>query len=297
MRTLERHSILPLSYLTKLKNFVVKKEYCIIDGVSVKITSQRYAVFQKSTECCECGLVGSFLAVERDEKMKPKPSKHFHINMYGVDTNGKEILMTKDHIKPKSKGGKSEIDNYQTMCTSCNLRKKDIFSNKTKIYLDMDGVFCDFQKRFNELLIAKGEEPMGFEEHGLINGWSVTWKIIEDAGVNFWKNLKWTNDGKQLWSHLKSYNNKEILTGLPRGLVGEYSKEGKLNWVRKNLSSNIKINCTFGKFKYKYVTNGEILIDDSERNCKAWEDAGGKAILHQNTEDTIIKLKELISNE
>ena len=31
--------------------------------------------------------------------------------------------MTKDHILPKSKGGKDEIDNYQTMCIRCNKAK------------------------------------------------------------------------------------------------------------------------------------------------------------------------------
>ena len=33
--------------------------------------------------------------------------------------------MTKDHIIPKSKGGKNELSNYQTMCTYCNNEKAD----------------------------------------------------------------------------------------------------------------------------------------------------------------------------
>ena len=45
------------------------------------------------------------------------------MNLYAIDENGKEVLMTKDHILPKSKGGKDEIDNYQTMCIRCNEAK------------------------------------------------------------------------------------------------------------------------------------------------------------------------------
>lgn len=57
--------------------------------------------------------------------MKEKRPKDvsYHLNLYAVDENGKEILMTKDHIIPKSKGGKDHISNYQTMCVRCNMTK------------------------------------------------------------------------------------------------------------------------------------------------------------------------------
>jgi 5-methylcytosine-specific restriction endonuclease McrA len=33
--------------------------------------------------------------------------------------------MTKDHIVPKSKGGKDMLSNTQTMCVICNTKKGD----------------------------------------------------------------------------------------------------------------------------------------------------------------------------
>ena len=41
------------------------------------------------------------------------------------DKNGKAVLLTKDHIYPKSKGGLNNIKNYQVLCEKCNAIKSD----------------------------------------------------------------------------------------------------------------------------------------------------------------------------
>ncbi len=99
--------------------FSCKKAYIIFNGDRIKASSQRYQLFfTKGTTCVECGLKGSFFAKEKAER-----DESFHLNLYGIDENGKEILMTKDHIIPKSKGGRNTLSNYQCMCAICNLRK------------------------------------------------------------------------------------------------------------------------------------------------------------------------------
>ena len=55
--------------------------------------------------------------------------KSYHLNLYAVDDNGDEILMTKDHIIPRSKGGIDDISNYQTMCRLCNEAKGNKLEN------------------------------------------------------------------------------------------------------------------------------------------------------------------------
>jgi len=114
-----RHCVLDLSYLDNLYGKTGKNKYIEIEGVQVKITSQRYSVFKKSQTCCVCGLKASFLTVEQNHV----GVENYHINMYGVNEDGEEILFTKDHILPKSKGGKNKLDNYQTMCVKCNGEK------------------------------------------------------------------------------------------------------------------------------------------------------------------------------
>jgi 5-methylcytosine-specific restriction endonuclease McrA len=89
-----------------------------LDGDMVSIESNRLAVFKRNLVCCSCGVVGRFFVKERNCR-----NKYYHLNLYALGGDGEEILMTKDHIIPKCRGGKSHIKNYQTMCRPCNVRK------------------------------------------------------------------------------------------------------------------------------------------------------------------------------
>jgi len=116
--------------LTELRRSKVKKgsiKYIAatersFDGHMVKMTSQRYQLFaSKGVTCVSCGLVGEFFGLE---KICYQEGDRYHFNLYGV-RDGREILMTKDHIVPKSMGGKNTLDNYQVMCFECNAEKAD----------------------------------------------------------------------------------------------------------------------------------------------------------------------------
>lgn len=89
------------------------------DGDTIKGNSHRYQTFfTKGLRCVCCGIEGQYFAKEKSGK-----DKSYHLNLYAVDDDGNEVLMTKDHIIPKSKGGKDHISNYQTMCEACNFAK------------------------------------------------------------------------------------------------------------------------------------------------------------------------------
>jgi len=96
------------------------------DGRSIKMWSARYRTFAKDLRCAKCGLKGSYFRLERHALGSRK--NNFHFNLYAVNGNGHETLMTKDHIIPKSKGGTNHISNLQTMCTHCNNHKDDKIS-------------------------------------------------------------------------------------------------------------------------------------------------------------------------
>lgn len=123
-RELERKSIHTIEQIRELTKDVLFEEdkrnaKVDLDGDFIKGNSQRYQTFfTKGIKCVCCGIEGKYFAKERAIR-----DKSYHLNLYAIDESGKEVLMTKDHILPKSKGGKNYIDNYQTMCINCNVAK------------------------------------------------------------------------------------------------------------------------------------------------------------------------------
>lgn len=132
-----------------------RKIYCV-DGVQyhIKMNSLRYQTFQKSLNCVNCKLTGDFFLLQYHQFNYKKTAERFqncfikdcgfcdtkkwmvchrtpknevmpHFNLYHVGKHNGLILMTKDHILPKSKGGRDHIDNLQTMCVNCNVSKSD----------------------------------------------------------------------------------------------------------------------------------------------------------------------------
>jgi hypothetical protein len=72
--------------------------------------------------CAKCGLVGTvFREVEHENNI--------HLRLFGIK-NGQEIMMTKDHIIPRSVGGSNNFNNIQTMCCECNSTKQNEVNEK-----------------------------------------------------------------------------------------------------------------------------------------------------------------------
>lgn len=115
-----KHKVMGNLFVEK-KNLNVGLKYSKIRDEKIYTLSDRYKLFfLKGYKCVECGLEGKYFALERT---KEDNSKRYHLNLYAIDDNGCEVMMTKDHIVPKSLGGKDSVKNYQTMCSKCNEKK------------------------------------------------------------------------------------------------------------------------------------------------------------------------------
>jgi hypothetical protein len=109
--TISTNEILPLLGSGKI----------MVLGKLVKSSSLRLRCFKENGITCKvCGRTGEFFAVEKH--IKSVNDSH-HLNLYAVDPDGVEVLITHDHIVPLSRGGADSFHNTQTMCAPCNLEK------------------------------------------------------------------------------------------------------------------------------------------------------------------------------
>jgi len=91
-------------------------------GHRIDLRSQRLRNFRENgVHCVSCGIKGSLFRLERHTKQET--DKDWHLNLYAFDDSGKMILMTRDHIIPRSKKGPNKLYNLQPMCEKCNRRK------------------------------------------------------------------------------------------------------------------------------------------------------------------------------
>lgn len=110
----------------------------------VKTSSLRLELFRQNPKCVSCHRIGQLWILESHRRNEPP-----HLNLYHV---GEEdcgewkklckdglVMMTKDHIVPRSKGGPTTLENLQTMCAICNGKKgNQLFHNSLKDKKSLD---------------------------------------------------------------------------------------------------------------------------------------------------------------
>ena len=156
-----------------------------------------------------------------------------------------------------------------------------------KIYCDMDGVLVDFDRGYKELT---GKETHHVDVQGKNEFWNTFKQSLQDKKMSekdYWANLQWMPDGKELWDHIKQYN-PELLSAPTRD---PQSCWGKRIWVKKNIPGTPLILAA-APMKKNYARKDAILIDDKISNINEWNEAGGIGILHTSTSTTLDKLSK-----
>ncbi len=162
---------------------------------------------------------------------------------------------------------------------------------KYYIYLDMDGVVADFDKRFNDL---SGMMPQDYvNKNGLNDFWDF---IDEKHKVAFWRGIELMPDAQKLVKYVEQHP-FEMLTAPS---IKKQSVIGKGLWVKDKVGTlySTKPKVTYRSAKQKHtvkpkLTKFDILIDDKGSTIDRWDAAGGTAILYQNANQVINDLKKL----
>eukprot|EP01060_Flectonema_neradi_P012528 TRINITY_DN19326_c0_g1_i1.p1 TRINITY_DN19326_c0_g1~~TRINITY_DN19326_c0_g1_i1.p1 ORF type:complete len:215 (+),score=45.18 TRINITY_DN19326_c0_g1_i1:52-696(+) len=151
--------------------------------------------------------------------------------------------------------------------------------NRVRVFCDLDGVLTDFDK---------GLEKAGVTQSDLKHNPGESWKTLENVS-GFYQNLSWMKDGKELWNTIKVYQ-PIILTGLPRGTWAEPQKR---KWCERHLGRDVVVITCMAAEKQQLSAAGNVLIDDTPRNCAGWSKQGGDAIFHRSLEETTAELKRI----
>lgn len=160
------------------------------------------------------------------------------------------------------------------------------------VYLDMDGVLCEFEKEFQK--ISHGVLPNDYErEHGT----KKYWNLILEQGIGFWENMEPTVDMIELKTYVFSnFLRIGILSSSSRKTHGSNIPiHGKMKFLRSRgfLSHIPKGNVIItdsAQDKKNYAWGNKILVDDYDKNIRSWQGAGGIGILHKSARQTIKEL-------
>jgi hypothetical protein len=153
------------------------------------------------------------------------------------------------------------------------------------LYLDMDGVLANFNKKFQAI---KSHHPdhIKFRDAVMIH------RIFED--------LEFMPDTQELLNHVSKLKGVhiEILTsmGTYDTQRGFEAKTQKSHWLNKH---NIPYKANFVRTKTEkaqFANSTSILIDDSVGCISPYIAAGGHGILHTNSSETISILDSTISH-
>ncbi len=147
-----------------------------------------------------------------------------------------------------------------------------------KIFLDMDGIFADFDGGVRKLFQVDWHPTtwaIPYKEMG--TDFKAFWKRLDNP--DFWEWLPWTDDGKRIQAIMEPFK-PVILTAsvLPYGCVG------KMRWLKREWPSVLKekrlLMAAGHDVKCAVAGPNKILIDDKNENIDEWEAAGGFGILY-----------------
>ena len=172
-----------------------------------------------------------------------------------------------------------------------DLLKEDI-EDAYQIYVDMDGVLTDFERRFEQFAGVTPNEFIDQKtiEFGKKKAEEQFWDLIDkQIGVRFWVGMPWMPQGEKLWKYIKKF--KPIILYSPSR--DESSRIGKGLWVKRNIPGTPLKLAYKADGKARYASPTSILIDDRDDNIERWKSSGGIGIKFISADQVINDLEKI----
>ena len=149
----------------------------------------------------------------------------------------------------------------------------------TTIYLDMDGVVADWDRRAGEIL---GERDLNMSNEPEARWSEARWNELKKI-KHYYRDLPKMKDADRMANVARAFRDQLgyeliFLTAIPRGNDVPWAFWDKMLWAQEFFPD---IPVHFGPYstdKADHCQPGDILVDDREDNCSSWEQAGGTAV-------------------
>lgn len=161
---------------------------------------------------------------------------------------------------------------------------------KPVVYLDMDGVICDFQKEYSCIALPDGKEKFD---------WAV-------RGHQIFEKLDWMPNGEWLIGLLNMLDCEvEILssTGTHDAQLASLAAAQKMKWLSDNGVSYGQNFVNSWSHKQHFAKSHTIMIDDREDVIETFRAKGGLGVLYKDSDwhdmdykirQAVVRAKQLI---
>ena len=210
-----------------------------------------------------------------------------HLNKIEAEANLKGTMTFRNWTDSVKKSGDKDPFGLNAIVRSIMEDETEQY----KIYVDMDGVVADFDKRFTDLA---GMSP---EEFKAKQGTKGFWDFIDEENkIKFWVGIPPMPGASELINFVSKHD-YEMLTAPS---IKKQSRLGKNLWIRNHTGdifpSKPRVNFKAAKEKHlikPQLTKFDILIDDRAATIDNWNAAGGNGILYKSAPQVINTLKKL----
>jgi hypothetical protein len=158
-----------------------------------------------------------------------------------------------------------------------------------KLFVDMDGVLADFEKRYRALFGAEPGENRDVK-------FSERWRYFVDDD-NF-ETLDLFPGSTDLLIYLESLKNVQIAILGSTGGFADHNVivQQKMKWLRYHDISFPAIFVPGKRYKRNYAEASSILIDDTPDIIDNFKKYGGAAILHKDVKVTIDYVEDWLND-
>jgi len=148
-----------------------------------------------------------------------------------------------------------------------------------KLFLDMDGVFADFDRRVVELMHLRPSEMDDTQ----------MWTFLSTV-PHLYKSFDLMSGAPAMWAAF-CWLDPTFLTGvpLPRGQMKTAGMDKRI-WIATQFGDHVPVITCASRDKAKYCSPGDVLVDDRDQYAHKWIEAGG-IFMHHTPENPFYSVR------